>query len=76
MSHHYGRVDTELLRKTPQSTAREILGERRQRDPLGPREARASRPPSRHNWCQWHADFTLIRSRRATSDDLVSCSYN
>ncbi len=33
-----------------------------------------SRPPSRHNWCQWSADFTLTGSRRATSGGLISCS--
>ncbi|MEU4173472.1 hypothetical protein AB0F46_42645 [Streptomyces sp. NPDC026665] len=42
-------------------------GHRRHRDPLGPREARACAPPSRHNWCHWQADFTLTRSHRATS---------
>ncbi|MFF7550179.1 winged helix-turn-helix domain-containing protein [Streptomyces canus] len=28
-------------------------GDRRHRDPLGPRDTRASIPPSRHSWCHW-----------------------
>lgn len=36
------------------------------RDPLGPCEARASVPPSRHSRCHWQDGFRLTRSCRAT----------